>query len=155
MRPLLGFSFICFIFQIMNSHLSQPSPFWSLQQLSPYTLSVCVRNIRYLFSPSVSKYQNIEDVSHFTTQNFTSTEHYTQRYIHFNAFQFSQKILSKCNCFIRKSEHSYVTMVLTVANQYVHTLMYILLLCNQEWHIVLPSGQRVQNKSSPQKTNFI
>lgn len=118
----LRFLFHLFIFQITNSHLSQPSPFWSLQQLSPYTLSVCVRNIRYLFSPSVSKYQNIEDVSHFTTQNFTSTEHYTQRYIHFNAFQFSQKVLSKCNCFIRKSEHSYVTMVLTVANQYVYTL---------------------------------
>ena len=69
MRPLLGFSFICFVFQITNSHLSQPNPFWSLLQLCPYALSVCVRNIHYLFSPTVSKYQNIEDVSHFTTQN--------------------------------------------------------------------------------------
>lgn len=61
----LSYTHVTLHFQIMNS------PFRSTQHLSPYTPSVCIRNICYFFS--ISKYQNIEDVSNFTTQNIFET----------------------------------------------------------------------------------
>lgn len=42
--------------------------------------------------------------------------------VQLNASQFLQKIISKCNCFIQKSEHSFAAAVLSVTNQNEYTL---------------------------------